>query len=141
MVTLQRTDAPVIGSAGSRAKPAACRRPDGPRARSVNGGRTPVRLASPAAPRTPKRRRARATGPSCKLRFALVFSAWPSWPSSRWIFGIMMAVAQDLPALENLAQYADAQNSVVYDINGNKIATLTNNQGRILSTRAQIIAP
>ena len=43
-----------------------------------------------------------------------------------------MAVAQDLPSLENRAQYARSENSVVYDINGEKIATLTNNQGRIL---------
>ena len=35
-----------------------------------------------------------------------------------WVFGIMMAVAQDLPALENRAQYEHAQNSVVYDRNG-----------------------
>ena len=33
-----------------------------------------------------------------------------------------MAVASDLPQLEDRAQYANAQNSVVYDINGNKIA-------------------
>jgi penicillin-binding protein 1A len=43
-----------------------------------------------------------------------------------------MAVASDLPQLEDRAQFANAQNSVVLDINGNKIATLTNNQGRIL---------
>ena len=49
-----------------------------------------------------------------------------------WIFGIMMAVAQDLPSLENREQYERAENSVVYDINGEKLATLTNNQGRIL---------
>jgi penicillin-binding protein 1A len=49
-----------------------------------------------------------------------------------WIFGIMMAVASDLPQLEDRAQFASAQNSVVLDINGEKIATLTNNEGRIL---------
>jgi penicillin-binding protein 1A len=49
-----------------------------------------------------------------------------------WIFGIMMAVASDLPQLEDRAQFANAQNSVVYDVNGQKIATLTNNEGRIL---------
>jgi penicillin-binding protein 1A len=49
-----------------------------------------------------------------------------------WIFGIMMAVASDLPQLENRAQFANAQNSIVYDINGEKLATLTNNRGRIL---------
>ena len=35
-----------------------------------------------------------------------------------WVFGIMMAVAQDLPELENREQYRNAENSVVYDRNG-----------------------
>ena len=55
-----------------------------------------------------------------------------------WIFGIMMAVAGDLPQLESRAQFENAENSVVYDINGEKIATLTNNQGRILVESADI---
>ena len=49
-----------------------------------------------------------------------------------WIFGIMMAVAQDLPQLEDRAQFKAAENSVVYDITGERIATLTNGNGRIL---------
>ena len=49
-----------------------------------------------------------------------------------------MAVASDLPQLENRAQFEHAQNSVVYDVNGQKIATLTNNQGRILVNSADI---
>ena len=48
-----------------------------------------------------------------------------------------MAVAQDLPDLENRAQYDAAQNSVVLDINGERLATLTNNEGRILSSRTR----
>jgi penicillin-binding protein 1A len=63
---------------------------------------------------------------------ALVFFGLAILAFISWIFGIMMAVASDLPQLEDRAQFQDAQNSVVYDINGNKIATLTNNQGRIL---------
>jgi penicillin-binding protein 1A len=55
-----------------------------------------------------------------------------------WIFGIMMAVAQDLPSLENRAQYEHAQNSVVYDAYGNRLATLTNNQGRVLDSSEEI---
>jgi penicillin-binding protein 1A len=68
-----------------------------------------------------------------KLRMALVFMGLAVLAFVSWIFGIMMAVASDLPQLEDRAQFADAQNSIVYDINGNKIATLTNNQGRILA--------
>src|SRR4051794_15882282 len=67
-----------------------------------------------------------------KLRMALVFMGLSILAFVSWVFGIMMAVASDLPQLEDRAQFANAQNSVVYDINGNKIATLTNNQGRIL---------
>src|SRR5215210_7364207 len=50
----------------------------------------------------------------------------------------MMAVAGDLPELESRAQFENAENSVVYDINGERIATLTNNQGRILVGSADI---
>ena len=49
-----------------------------------------------------------------------------------------MAVASDLPQLEDRAQFANAQNSVVYDVNGQKIATLTNNEGRILINSGDI---
>ena len=49
-----------------------------------------------------------------------------------WFFGIMMSVAQDLPALENREQYKHAQNSVVLDRNGEQLATLTSNDRRIL---------
>ena len=73
-----------------------------------------------------------------KLRMALVFMGLSILAFVSWVFGIMMAVASDLPQLEDRAQFADAQNSIVYDINGNKIATLTNNQGRILVGSADI---
>ena len=49
-----------------------------------------------------------------------------------------MAVAQDLPALESREQYKRAENSIVYDVNGEKLATLTNNQGRILLSSEEI---
>jgi penicillin-binding protein 1A len=73
-----------------------------------------------------------------KLRMALVFFGLAILAFISWIFGIMMAVASDLPQLEDRAQYADARNSVVRDINGQKIATLTNNQGRILVNSVDI---
>ena len=67
-----------------------------------------------------------------KLRFALVVLGLALLAFVSWIFGIMMAVAQDLPSLENREQYQHSENSVVWDAYGNKLATLTNNQGRIL---------
>lgn len=73
-----------------------------------------------------------------KLRFAFVLLGLAALAFVSWIFGIMMAVAQDLPSLENREQYQQAENSIVYDTYGNKLATLTNNQGRILLSSAQI---
>ncbi len=48
------------------------------------------------------------------------------------IFGMMMAVASDLPALENRREYKDARNSVLYDVHGKQLGVLTNNQSRLL---------
>ncbi len=67
-----------------------------------------------------------------KLRFGFVVLGLGALAFVSWIFGIMMAVAQDLPSLESRQQYKAAENSVVYDAYGTKLATLTNNQGRIL---------
>ncbi len=49
-----------------------------------------------------------------------------------WVFGVMMAVAQDLPDLEARAQYDRAQNSIVYSNDGTQLTTLTGNEKRIL---------
>jgi penicillin-binding protein 1A len=54
------------------------------------------------------------------------------------IFGMMMAVAADLPALEQLPQVAKRKNSVLYDVRGQPLATLTSNQGRIIVTSDEI---
>jgi penicillin-binding protein 1A len=104
--------------------------PTGANGDGANGGvpPRPVDLAprppsSPPPSRRPKLR---------KLRMAFVFMGLSLLAFVSWIFGIMMAVASDLPQLENRAQFANAQNSIVYDINGEKLATLTNNRGRIL---------
>src|SRR3954465_3041929 len=67
-----------------------------------------------------------------KLRIAFVIFGLSILALVSWIFGIMMAVASDLPQLEDRAQFADAQNSVVYDINGTRIAPLTHNRAPIL---------
>jgi penicillin-binding protein 1A len=55
------------------------------------------------------------------------------------VFGMMMAVASDLPALENRKEYQDARNSVLYDYTGKRsLGVLTNNQSRVLVTFGQI---
>ncbi len=73
-----------------------------------------------------------------KLRAALVIMGLGMLALVSWIFGIMMAVAQDLPRLENRAQFENAENSVIFDRNGTRLATLTNNEGRILVSSAEI---
>jgi penicillin-binding protein 1A len=104
-----------------------------PADRSAQDGAPPGPPEPPRPPaQKPQRPRLR------KLRFALVFLGLSMLAFVSWIFGIMMAVAQDLPDLENRAQYERAQNSVVYDANGEKLATLTNNEGRILLDSDQI---
>jgi penicillin-binding protein 1A len=54
------------------------------------------------------------------------------------VFGMMMAVAADLPSLEQLPQVAKRKNSVLTDIRGTRLTTLTSNQGRIIVTGDQI---
>jgi penicillin-binding protein 1A len=75
-----------------------------------------------------------------KLRALLVIMGLSVLALVSWIFGIMMAVSQDLPKLENRAQFERAENSVVYDRDGTRLATLTNNEGRIL-VESNEIAP
>src|SRR5215204_231381 len=102
-----------------------------------NGGgpNRPVSTVLPKPPGgTPPRRRPKLR----KLRIALVFMGLSLLAFVSWIFGIMMAVASDLPQLEDRAQFANAQNSTIVDIHGEKIATLTNNAGRILISSDEI---
>jgi penicillin-binding protein 1A len=107
--------------------------PAGANGEGPDGGELPS-PASPAPSALPPRRRPKLK----KLRFALVFAGLSILAFVSWIFGIMMAVTGDLPQLESRAQFENAENSIVYDINGERIATLTNNQGRILVESADI---
>jgi penicillin-binding protein 1A len=47
-------------------------------------------------------------------------------------FGMMMAVASDLPDLENAKEYQNARNSVLFDRRGKELGVLTNNERRVL---------
>jgi penicillin-binding protein 1A len=107
-------------------------RPDGG---GADGGEPPQ---SPSLPESPSSQPSNQRPKLKKLRFALVFLGLSVLAFVSWIFGIMMAVAGDLPQLESRAQFENAENSIVYDINGEEIATLTNNQGRILVGSADI---
>jgi penicillin-binding protein 1A len=92
----------------------------------------------PTPPGPPENGEPRTRPKLRKLRIAIVLLGLAALAFVSWIFGIMMAVAQDIPSLETRQQYARAQNSVVYDVNGERIATLTNNQGRILLEAGEI---
>ena len=98
--------------------------------------------------RRPARGPAAAPKPQLKkLRLALVVLGLSALAVVSTVFGMLMAVASDLPSLENRAQYRAAENSVLYaDSWGCKarerpraqIAKLTGNQNRILVRGAEI---
>ncbi|MGI8512745.1 MAG: transglycosylase domain-containing protein [Solirubrobacteraceae bacterium] len=75
-----------------------------------------------------------------KLRIALILIGLGALAMVSTVFGMMMAVASDLPALENRQEYRNAKNSILYDVNGEQIGILTGRQNRIL-VRAQDISP
>ena len=81
--------------------------------------------------RTRKQRR-RARPRIKKLRIALVFAGLSVLAVVSWVFGVLMAVAQDLPNLESRAQFTQSENSVVLDRDDQKLVTLTGNERRIL---------
>jgi penicillin-binding protein 1A len=83
----------------------------------------------------PPRRRPRVR----KLRLLVVLLPLTLLAILSTVFGMMMAVASDLPALENRKEYQDARNSVLYDNTGKtSLGVLTNNQSRVLVTYGQI---
>ncbi len=76
-----------------------------------------------------------------KIRVALVFAGLGLLALVSAVFGVLMAVAQDLPDLEARAQYDRAENSVVVDSQGQALATLTGNERRILLESKEIGLP
>ena len=91
----------------------------------------------PPPPRLPRRisaRRPRKPKPGRikKLRLLILLLGLGLLAIVSTFFGMMMAISQDLPQLENKKEFAEAKNSVVLDDQGNKIGTLLNNNNRIL---------
>jgi penicillin-binding protein 1A len=54
------------------------------------------------------------------------------------VFGMMMAVASDLPALENREEFKNAKNSVLMDVRMRPLGILTSNENRVFVSSAQI---
>ena len=84
---------------------------------------TPFPLPDP-----PPRHRPRVK--KLRLLFVLAFLTVLAVVST--VFGMMMAVASDLPSLESLPQAASAKNSVLYDARNRRLGLLTSNQNRVI---------
>ena len=84
--------------------------------------------APPAPPESKRKPRLK------KLRILFVLLGLAVLAVVSMVFGMMMAVSQDLPAIYNFAQYKAAKNSEVFDASGEPIGTLTSNQNKILLT-------
>jgi penicillin-binding protein 1A len=73
-----------------------------------------------------------------KLRLALVLLGLGALALISTIFGMMMAVANELPQLEAKAQLRSAVNSTLFAATGEQIAKLTGNENRIVNADAEI---
>ena len=126
---------------------------------------TPTPIIHPSATRTERFPRTNGVPPESngsgppppkpklkKLRVGLVFGGLAVLALISTIFGMLMAVASDLPSLENRAQYKSAKNSVLYadswgcknpghdDPKCLEIAKLTGNRNRILVGEGEVSA-
>jgi len=83
----------------------------------------PIPFAPPRGRRRLRRNRdGRPAKPRIrKFRLALILLGFGALALVSTAFGMMMAVAQDLPQLDNQAQYRHAANSVLYDDDGRPI--------------------
>jgi penicillin-binding protein 1A len=73
-----------------------------------------------------------------KIRLALILIGLSFLAALSLIFGMLMAVASDLPDLENRQIYNGARNSVIVDANGKRIGLITGRQNQVLVPYGQI---
>ncbi|HKO26936.1 MAG TPA: transglycosylase domain-containing protein, partial [Solirubrobacteraceae bacterium] len=141
--------AAMLESPAGRTEPAAASSPSdsdtpaGFAARSTRMQETPTRpipLRPPSprslggdAPQRPPKRRLK------KLRLLVVFLVLSILALLSTVFGMMMAVSNELPSLENAAQFRAARNSALFAADGKQeIAHLTDHQNRILLNQGEI---
>jgi len=107
----------------------------------LNGGSEPVPLRAPRRPWAgddadgsgrPPRPKVR------KLRLALILFGVALLALVSSFFGMMMAVASDLPKLENREQFRSAKNSVLLDVHGKPLGILTGPRNVLLVDGAHI---
>ena len=73
-----------------------------------------------------------------KLRLAITLFLVGILAVVSTVFGMMMAVAQDLPALESQNEFKAAKNSELLDARGHQLAVLTGENNRILVSSSEI---
>jgi penicillin-binding protein 1A len=101
--------------------------------------RTRQRARLPRPPRWRRRRERNGRPRIRKLRVFAIFVGLSLLAFVSTVFGMMMAVASDLPQLENREQYRMSKNnSVLLDYRGRKLGILTNNQNVVLVGQYQI---
>ncbi|HMJ02910.1 MAG TPA: transglycosylase domain-containing protein [Conexibacter sp.] len=99
---------------------------------------TPTRQRA-RLPRIPRRRRDRTRPRIKKLRVLSIVVGLSLLAFVSTVFGMMMAVASDLPALENHERYRTGKNnSVLLDYRGRKLGILQNNENVVLVGQYQI---
>ncbi len=113
------------------AKPAAASRAT---ATGGGGGEPPRRkLRGRRGPRKPSRNGTRLRW----IRIGLVLFGLACLAGMSTVFGMMMAVASELPALDNQAEFRAAQNSVLL-AGDRQVAKLTGNKNRILVREGEV---
>jgi penicillin-binding protein 1A len=73
-----------------------------------------------------------------KLRVLFVLLGLSILAVFSMVFGMVVAVSQQLPDIYNFARYKASKNSEVFDATGEPIGTLTSNQNKILLESGQI---
>jgi penicillin-binding protein 1A len=101
----------------------------GTKPRRPGGAVPPPPSAPPSKPARPRLK---------KLRILFVLLGLGVLAVVSMVFGMIVAVSQDLPAIYNFAQYKASKNSEVFDASGEPIGTLTSNENKILLTSGQI---
>jgi penicillin-binding protein 1A len=116
--------------------------PTGPARPGTQADGDGAKVPPPRLPRRISSRRPRKPEPGRvkKVRIAIILAGLGLLAIVSTFFGMMMAISQDLPQLENKQEFAQAKNSEVFDDQGNKIGTLLSNNQRIL-TGSEDISP
>jgi penicillin-binding protein 1A len=96
------------------------------------GGRPPQGPRRRWWRRRPRRRRVK------KLRLLLILMGLGALAVVSTVFGMMMAVASDLPQIENRQQYQTAANSYLYDDHGNLIGLFAPPNHEVIDKFSQI---